>query len=82
MNLLNLFLTLMMQGGGGTAQSARTFFRWLFLHEIRGLEVRNFLTFPDSLKTFWKLFFTVFWCDLEGADTLCKFIVHSKALHY
>ena len=33
----------------GGAESARTYFRWLFLHEKRGLEVLNFLTFPNSL---------------------------------
>ena len=26
------------------------FFRWLFLHEQWGLEVQNFLTFPNSLQ--------------------------------
>ena len=31
------------------AESARTFFRWLFLHEKRGLEVPNFVIFPNSL---------------------------------
>ena len=35
--------------GWGGAESARTFFRWLFIHEKRGLEVQNFLTFPKSL---------------------------------
>ena len=34
---------------GGGADSARTFFRWLLLHEKRGLEVRNFMAFPNSL---------------------------------
>ena len=33
----------------GGAESARTFFRWLFLHEKGGLEVPNFVTFPNSL---------------------------------
>ena len=33
----------------GGAESARTFFRWQFLHEKRGLEVQNFVTFPNSL---------------------------------
>ena len=33
----------------GGAESARPFFRWLFLHEKRGLEVQNFVTFPNSL---------------------------------
>ena len=56
----------------GVAESARPFFRWLFLHEKRGLEVQNFLTFPNSLWTFRKSkiffwFITVFWGDLEGA---------------
>ena len=36
------------------AQCACTFFRWLFLHEKRGLEVQNFVTFPNSLWTFRK----------------------------
>ena len=40
------FLTLL---GWGVAESARTFFGWLFLHEKRGLEVQNFVTFPNSL---------------------------------
>ena len=31
------------------AESARPFFRWLFLHEKRGFEVQNFVTFPNSL---------------------------------
>ena len=62
------FLTLMVRG----AHCALTFFRPLFLHEKRGLEVQNFLTFPNSLWTFRKSkiffwFFTVFWGDLEGA---------------
>ena len=35
--------------GWGGAESARTFFRWLFLHEKRGSEVQNFVTFPNSL---------------------------------
>ena len=51
------------------------FFKWIFLHEKRGLEVRNFLTFPNSLETFRKskknCFFTVFWGNLEGAGTWC-----------
>ena len=34
-------------GAGGTM--CPHFFRWLLLHEKRGLEVRNFLTFPNSL---------------------------------
>ena len=34
---------------GGGAESARTFFRWLFLHEERSLEVQNFVAFPNSL---------------------------------
>ena len=34
---------------GGGAESARTFFKWLFLHEKRGLEVQNSVTFPNSL---------------------------------
>ena len=49
--------------GRGRAESAHTLFRWLFLHEKRGLEVQNFVTFPYSLWTFRKsnffLFFTV-----------------------
>ena len=28
---------------------SRTFFKWLFLHEKKGLEVPNFVTFPNSL---------------------------------
>ena len=32
----------------GGAESARPFFRWLFLHEKRGLEVPNFVTFPKG----------------------------------
>ena len=40
------FLTLLGRGG---AESARTFFRWQFLHEKRGLEVPDFVTFPNSL---------------------------------
>ena len=39
---------------GGGAESARPFFRWLFLHEKGGLEVQNFVTFPNSLWTFRK----------------------------
>ena len=35
-------------GRGGT-ESARTFFKRPFLHEKRGLEVPNFVTFPNSL---------------------------------
>ena len=31
------------------AESAWTFFRWLFLHEKRGLDVQNFMTFLNSL---------------------------------
>ena len=33
-----------------TVLSAYTFFRWLFLNEIMGQEVRNFSTFPNSLN--------------------------------
>ena len=40
-------LTLLGRGG---AETARTFFRWLFLHEKRGMEVQNFVTFPNSLE--------------------------------
>ena len=40
-------LTLLVTGEG--AQFANTFFRWLFLHEKGGLDVRNFLIFPDLL---------------------------------
>ena len=40
------FLTLLGRGG---AESARTFFKRPFLHEKRGLEVPNFVTFPNSL---------------------------------
>ena len=46
-----VILTLLGRGG---AESARTFLRWLFLHEKRGLEVQNFVTFPNSLWTFRK----------------------------
>ena len=56
------------------AQCAHTFFRRLFLHEKRGLEVQNSLTFFNSLLTsrksklfFW--FFSVFWGNLEGVGT-------------
>ena len=38
----------------GGAESARTFFKHPFLHEKRGLEVQNFVTFPNSLWTFRK----------------------------
>ena len=30
-------------------------FRWLFLHEKRGLEVQNFLTFPKFIINFMKI---------------------------
>ena len=61
-------LTLLGRGG---AESARTFFRWQFLHEKRGLEVPNFLLFlihyelsvSEKRNFFW--FFTVFWSELE-----------------
>ena len=33
---------------GGGAESGRTFFKWLFLHEKRGMEFLNFVTFPNS----------------------------------
>ena len=33
----------------GGAESARTFFRWLFLHVNIGLEVQNFVIFPNLL---------------------------------
>ena len=33
----------------GEADSALTFFKKPFLHEKRGLEVPNFMTFPNSL---------------------------------
>ena len=36
-------------GAGGGAESAHTFFKHPFLHEKRGLEVPNFVTFPNSL---------------------------------
>ena len=42
----SLNLTLLGRGG---AESARTFFKRPFLHEKRGLEVQNFVTFPNSL---------------------------------
>ena len=41
-----LALTLLGRGG---AESARTFFNRPFLQEKRGLEVPNFVTFPNSL---------------------------------
>ena len=44
---LNEALTLLGRGEG--AESAHTFFRWLFLHEKRGLEVQNFVTSPNSI---------------------------------
>ena len=37
-------------GGGGGVDCAHNFFRRLFLHEKRGLEVPNFLTFPNSKR--------------------------------
>ena len=46
-NFLGDFLLTLLGRGG--AESARTFFRWLFLPEKMGLKVRNFLTFPNSL---------------------------------
>ena len=45
---LNVLLTLLGRGG---AESARTLFNRPFLHEKRGLEVPNFVTFPNSLWT-------------------------------
>ena len=39
-------LTLLGRGG---AESARTFFIWLYLNEKRGLEVPNLVTFPNLL---------------------------------
>ena len=42
----NLHLNPIRAGG---AESARTFFKHPFLHEKRGLEVPNFVTFPNSL---------------------------------
>ena len=52
MELINLkCLTLLGRGGGGISPH---FFRWLFLHEKRDLEVQNFVTFPNSLLTFGK----------------------------
>ena len=55
MNCTNLLfhtcLTLLGRGGN---ESARPFFRWLFLHEKRGLEVQNFVTFSNPLWTFRK----------------------------
>ena len=58
----NLNLTLLI----GRVQCACTFFKRQFLHEKKGLEVQNFLTFPDSLLTFRKSnkefwFFSLFW---------------------
>ena len=47
-NISGIFAVNPIRAGGG-AESARTFFRWLFLHEKRGLEVQNFVTFPNSL---------------------------------
>ena len=44
---VSVLLTLLGQGRG--AESARTFFKRLFLYEKRGLEVPNFVTFPNSL---------------------------------
>ena len=44
------------------------FFRWIFLHEKRGLVVQNLLTFPNSLKTVrkWKNGFSqYFWWFLS-----------------
>ena len=38
----------------GVAESARPFFKRPFLHEKRGLEVPNFVTFPNSLLNFRK----------------------------
>ena len=49
---------------GQGAESARNFFKCSLFHEKRGLEVPNFVTFPNSLF-FWV--FTVFLDDLEGA---------------
>ena len=65
----SLFINPIRAGG---AESARTFFRWLFLHEKRGSEVQNFVTFPNSLLTFRKskkkflVFHSVFLGDLEA----------------
>ena len=64
------FIHLTLLGRG--AESASSFYRLLFLHEKRGLEVPNFVTFPiyyELLEKQKKIFgfFTVFWGDLEGA---------------
>ena len=63
----------------------RTFFRWQFLHEKRGLEVPDFVTFPNSLWTFRKAkkkfgFFTVFWGDLEGCGLIQPPPPHSSKI--
>ena len=53
-------LTLMGRG----AESAHTFFKCPFLHEIMVLKVSDFMTFPNSLKTFRKSnFLLVFHSD-------------------
>ena len=65
---------------------ARTFFRRLFHHEKRGLEVRNFLTFPNSLETFRKsnkfslVFHSVLRCRHIVPPPVLK--LHSKATHH
>ena len=53
------------------AQCACTFFRRPFLQEKRGLEFRNFLTFPDSENERKIDFSQCFGFNLEGAGTFC-----------
>jgi len=48
---LSSILTLLGQGGGWISPH---FLQMAILHEKRGLEVQNFVTFPDSLWTFRK----------------------------
>ena len=52
--LINCFFGNLNPIRAGGAESARTFFNHQFIHENRGMEVPNFVTFPNLLRTFRK----------------------------
>ena len=58
---------------GEEVDCAHTFFRWLFLHGKKGLEVPNSVTLPVSLWTH------NFWIDIEDVGTFN--LPHSSYIH-
>ena len=66
----------------GDQKSHCTAHRWLFFYEKRGLEVQNFITFPNLLWTFRKSKKIVFFHSDLGWSRRCGHIVPPQHLTY